>query len=688
MVTWVEAISKAQRAGLRILLDRPEGVRARELWPMVTDALPGIEAETAAAVDGGTTPYKYFQWRSVELVKAGWLTKQDGRWFVTPVGRTALKRHPDPEGFYREAGTSYKYWKQNREGFGLAKRLVESVPEGTWISIEDLADQTGLSEQNLVHWLQGERPEGWYRVLDPDGGLPDAVDADGATRDEWYRLLDDDGVTMVMDMAPHERKMPAPDLRQLAFEDAGEDSLPEERPRRAWLVRGTSARDDDLVQDWLDGGYCSLPASRLRELAPGVSREVVRKAVEEDYDAATYGERTRRTTEFYAFLSQLRIGDLVLTIDDGDAHLGEVASDAGFVASQDSRANLQRRVSWHERNPPYDVVADLPDELAAKISTQHDVLDLTEFLHELEELEAGGKAETAEAVLPAPTEELAEKVLVDLPWLEECVELLRDRPQLIFYGPPGTGKTYLAQELAQHLAGGRKENVKLVQFHPAYTYEDFFQGFRPVESKEGMGVGFSLKDGPLRRMVTAAKEHKNRPYVLIIDEINRGNLAKIFGELYFLLEYRDKAVDLVYASESELADQAFTLPRNLFIIGTMNTADRSIALVDAAMRRRFAFLELHPAEEPTSLFLEKWLKKKELPGEAALLLAELNRRIEDRDFKVGPSYLMRERIYADPKGLERVWRTQIIPLLQEHHYGDGTDVEGRYGPAALRLALA
>jgi 5-methylcytosine-specific restriction protein B len=115
-----------------------------------------------------------------------------------------------------------------------------------------------------------------------------------------------------------------------------------------------------------------------------------------------------------------------------------------------------------------------------------------------------------------------------------------------------------------------------------------------------MGVTFTLKDGPLRRMVDAARKNKDQPHVLIIDEINRGNLAKIFGELYFLLEYRAKAVELMYASEADLDDQTFTMPENLFIIGTMNTADRSIALVDAAMRRRFSFVELHPSQPPTS----------------------------------------------------------------------------------------
>jgi 5-methylcytosine-specific restriction protein B len=120
----------------------------------------------------------------------------------------------------------------------------------------------------------------------------------------------------------------------------------------------------------------------------------------------------------------------------------------------------------------------------------------------------------------------------------------------------------------------------------------------------------------------------------------------------------------------------------------MNTADRSIALVDAAMRRRFAFLPLHPSESPTNGVLRKWLKVKNHPVEVADLLEVLNARIEDPDFKIGPSYFMRPAVHdAGDKGLERVWRTAILPLLEEHHYGDGTDVRARYGLDAIRKAL-
>ena len=174
--------------------------------------------------------------------------------------------------------------------------------------------------------------------------------------------------------------------------------------------------------------------------------------------------------------------------------------------------------------------------------------------------------------------------------LQKIADLLWERKQVIFYGPPGTGKTYLANKLARHLT--EDGAVKLVQFHPSYTYEDFFEGFRPEPGGSGT-LTFTLRAGPFRDFAEAAQANPTTPYILIIDEINRANLAKVFGELYFLLEYRDESISLQYSPDKE-----FTLPENLFLIGTMNTADRSIARIDTAMRRRFAFVELDPRIPP------------------------------------------------------------------------------------------
>ena len=163
---------------------------------------------------------------------------------------------------------------------------------------------------------------------------------------------------------------------------------------------------------------------------------------------------------------------------------------------------------------------------------------------------------------------LAVELHVPVEFLDKIHTLLEDKKQVIFQGPPGTGKTYVAQKLAEHWAES-DSNVMLVQFHPSYAYEDFVQGFRP-KTADGGQVTFELRDGPLRQIAKRAESDRDGDYYLIIDEINRGNIAKVFGELYFLLEYRNTPMRLQYS------DEPFSLPPNLYIIGTMNTADRSI----------------------------------------------------------------------------------------------------------------
>ncbi|GGV06945.1 DUF4357 domain-containing protein [Streptomyces spectabilis] len=475
-------------------------------------------------------------------------------------------------------------------------------------------------------------------------------------------------------------------------------------PSRAWLVRGPHSVGPDLFwRTWLPEGKVSLAAVRLRpDVTQGVSKEQLRAFVDEDYEStASYNEKVQIVEELHAFFSRMRPGDTVCAVSDGRLWVGEITGNVEQSVTEDGSRTLWRPVEWGgDEGIPLE---KLPGELRQKVSARHDLVDLTTvkaFIDGLgvsdkelvEEARAGGAGAGVEPLavvarreveLPEPTEELRKKLHVHTrEWLQDVRQLLDDERQLIFYGPPGTGKTYLAQELAEFFGGGR-EQVELVQFHPSYSYEDFFEGFRPREDPGTHEVAFRLTAGPLREFAELARREGNRhiPHFLVIDEINRANLAKVFGELYFLLEYRDRSVRLTYS------DEDFFLPRNLFIIGTMNTADRSIALVDAAMRRRFAFIELSPRIEPTRGLLRTWLETEEKDSEPADLLDALNARIDDPDFQVGPSYLMKPGVFRDG-GLERTWRTKILPLLEEHHYGEGLNIESRYGLPELRKMLA
>ena len=261
---------------------------------------------------------------------------------------------------------------------------------------------------------------------------------------------------------------------------------------------------------------------------------------------------------------------------------------------------------------------------------------------------------------PPSLEELADELMLAPAFLRDVEKLLGDKRQIIFQGPPGTGKTFVARKLAACLAGS-PERVRLVQFHPSYAYEDFVQGFRPA-LRNGQ-PGFELRPGPLLDMAERARREPGANYFLVIDEINRGNLAKVFGELYFLLEYRDEPMQLQY-SESE-----FSLPDNFYIIGTMNTADRSIALVDLALRRRFHFVEFHPGEWPVQGLLQRWLDRN-VPGMewVADVVDSANEKLGgDSEAAIGPSYFMRPGLDDEQVGL--IWEHNVRPYVQEQLYG-------------------
>ena len=274
---------------------------------------------------------------------------------------------------------------------------------------------------------------------------------------------------------------------------------------------------------------------------------------------------------------------------------------------------------------------------------------------------------------------------------------------IILYGPPGCGKTYVCQRLAQDIVEGEKtqkllgklqnkdidyppkddmpsspdknsENIRWVSFHQNYAYEDFVEGFRPAEKKQEngqvestqqpAGINIKLQDGIFKQICAAAKDDSEQPYVLIIDEINRGNISKIFGELITLLEENkradaaeEKTVELPYSNEP------FSVPRNLFVIGTMNSTDKSIALIDAALRRRFTFVRMDPKPE-----LVKDAQAKEL-------MKALNEKIEatlGKDSCIGHSYFMK---VADDSAegsydMKYLVNFRLRPLIEEYCYAN------------------
>ncbi len=269
----------------------------------------------------------------------------------------------------------------------------------------------------------------------------------------------------------------------------------------------------------------------------------------------------------------------------------------------------------------------------------------------------------------APTENeidvlaaLADELLVGREFIAEVVELLRGKGQIVFYGPPGTGKTYVARALAKALAPDPTRRV-IVQFHPSTSYEDFFEGYRPEET--GGQLTYQLRKGPLALLAERAEANPGVAHVLVIDELNRANLPKVFGELLYLLEYRGEQVQTLYRP-----DEPFSLPENMLVIGTMNTADRSIALVDAALRRRFHFVPFFPDDGEMEGLLRRWLEHAKQPTWIADLVEHVNGKLVEElggpDLQLGPSYFMQPEIEA---ALPQIWKYNIEPLIQDQLFG-------------------
>lgn len=433
--------------------------------------------------------------------------------------------------------------------WALLADAVSAVDRGAWTSYSDLAEVTGFSPSTVGRFLLENEVPNLHRVLNVQGKVDDNFRwPDPGKNVDPADLLAEEGVTFdATGRAPQSQRLTGEELRELLGVDPESPTL----TRRAWLIRGSNVQGMDLVSTWLAKGSCSLSAAQLRAIDPPISRREIAALVEDDYAHVSYNARNEKTSEFDIFLNRIQIDDLVVTTSKGNVFVGTVTGVPTYVKSTDDRSNLRRQVDWANTDRPIDF-ANLPSALKARLASQHTIVDLTSDMTAVERLAATTQTpdgpptpvepEPAEAVLRDATPEFATNLMMDEAWLQECVELLRDRRQIIFYGPPGTGKTYVAQKLAQHATGGDPEAVKLVQFHPAYSYEDFFEGYRPKRDDDGQ-VGFALAPGPFRRLVDAARENPGTAYVLIVDEINRANLAKVFGELYFLLEYRDEPID-------------------------------------------------------------------------------------------------------------------------------------------------
>ena len=360
-----------------------------------------------------------------------------------------------------------------------------------------------------------------------------------------------------------------------------------------------------------------------------------------------------------AYLEKGRIGGVGTITGEYEDYTEEKPEDKDYFNGQFWH---RRKVQWDYLPPEGDIFWLLDEPLPGVHRTVFQ-LNKTQYDKVLKEIGKNGSKSGPD--MKITKEEVLKEIFLNNGTFNQICSLLDNtkKKQIIFQGPPGTGKTFVAQKIALYLTQS-EDRIETIQFHSSYSYEDFIEGYRPKNGK------FELEKGIFKLFCQRAKEDGDKKYILIIDEINRGNLSKIFGELLYLLEYRDKEARLTYSQEK------FSIPENVYIIGTMNTADRSLAIMDYALRRRFYFVDIKCETKR----LEEWLnengcilKASELIGAIENMNNQIKDEMHSEDFAIGHSYFMREGLGGDI--LKEVMDFGVKPLLKEYFFDKEEKVE-------------
>lgn len=372
--------------------------------------------------------------------------------------------------------------------------------------------------------------------------------------------------------------------------------------------------------------------------------------------------------EVWQFIHEIKPGDVIFAKNGRSSLIGRgiVTSDFIYDETKPTEFKYRREIKWtHKGNWEH------PGKAVTKTLT--DITQYTDYVKQLNDIfegdiQSAGISEEPENYDLYTKDDYLQDVYMNEERYNTLVNLLLTKKNIILQGAPGVGKTYAAKRLAYSIMGEKDTSrVKMVQFHQSYSYEDFIMGFRPTQT------GFELKTGVFYDFCRKAAED-DRPYFFIIDEINRGNLSKIFGELFMLIENDKRGVEL----QLLYADEQFSIPSNLHIIGMMNTADRSLAMLDYALRRRFAFFDIIPAFDSTGFRAYRKNINNQKFDKLISAVQQLNEAIASDEslgegFCVGHSYFC-TNVSINDEWLKSVVEFELIPLLKEYWFDEPTKV--------------
>lgn len=438
------------------------------------------------------------------------------------------------------------------------------------------------------------------------------------------------------------------------------DSAPEES-RRYWLY--APGHNADHWEEFYKLGIMAIGWDEIGDLGAYSSQKEIQEAMKETYGGSKSYVGSAHIT--WQFANDMKEGDVVY-VKKGVSGLlgrGEVTGESEYFYDE-SRTEYKnvRKIKWTHK-----VMWKLHAKAASKTLT--DITPYAYFVNPIKE--RFGDDPVVPSSIVYTSEDFLNEVYMSPEDYQRLADVLKAKKNVVLQGAPGVGKTFAAKRLAYSIMGEKdEERVAMVQFHQSYSYEDFIMGFRPTEN------GFKLNRGVFYEFCKKAEEDPDNGYFFIIDEINRGNMSKIFGELFMLIERDKRGVELrmLYSNEK------FSVPRNVYIIGMMNTADRSLAMLDFALRRRFAFFELKPGFDTEGFGeYQKRLASKKFDALIGVV-KKLNETIESDDslgkgFCIGHSFFCGLTSESVDARLANIVDYELIPLLQEYWYDEPLNVD-------------
>lgn len=436
---------------------------------------------------------------------------------------------------------------------------------------------------------------------------------------------------------------------------------------RYWLY--APGEGSCMWDEFYTSGIMAIGWGVIGDLSTFDSKDAMKIKMREVIDESLSYKNAAHAT--WQFANEMKIGDIVFVKKGMHQIIGRgvVMSDYEYDDTRDDEYKNIRQVDWtHNGKWPH------PGQAVMKTLT--DITSYTDYVEKLNSLfedETEEDAEDVEKTYPSYTkEDFLSEVFMPEEEYDKLSGILRIKKNIILQGAPGVGKTFVAKRIAFSMMGVKDvERVMMVQFHQSYSYEDFIMGFRPSTD------GFELKRGAFYNFCKKAEIDGDNDYFFIIDEINRGNLSKIFGELFMLIENDKRGVSL----QLLYSDEKFSVPKNIYIIGMMNTADRSLAMLDYALRRRFAFFEIKPGFTTDGFRKYRMSLENEKFDKLIACVESLNNAISNDEslgdgFCIGHSYfcnLLPDTI--NDQVLSGIVEYELIPLLKEYWFDEPTKVK-------------